>query len=340
MCFPYLFWLPWILYQAVYLMIDFSFLGLQLTLQYLLPIMVGVVVSGFTYYEEDLEWIFKWFKILCIAIYAMFVIGFLFRGGYGPAVSASPMLLTISFSLLAATWYLTKNKIFLGYLGVIFLMPVLELSRMGIAAMAAVFILHFANNGIKDKLVYGSLGAIILLFVFNTEGFQKKTFYKEQGSLSDLTLNYYDNPGIKISGRSSWRKALEPGLKAEPVWGNGPRADNAYLSKISKKRGGEAHNDYLSVRFNYGYVGLSLLLFGFAASFISLYRISKRNPENYYIWLISTSLLTLYITFLMFMYTDNILKYTIYFPNYFFAMIGIVYSLKRDEDLRGYTALQ
>ena len=42
----------------------------------------------------------------------------------------------------------------------------------------------------------------------------------------------------------------------------------------------------------------------------------------------------------MFMYTDNILKYTIYFPNYFFAMIGIVYSLKRDEDLGSDTALQ
>ena len=81
---------------------------------------------------------------------------------------------------------------------------------------------------------------------------------------------------IRSSGRSSWKKALEPGLKAAPVWGNGPRADNAYLTKITKTRGGEAHNDYLSVRFNYGYVGLALLLFGFASSFISLYRVSKR----------------------------------------------------------------
>jgi hypothetical protein len=27
------------------------------------------------------------------------------------------------------------------------------------------------------------------------------------------------------------------------------------------------------------------------------------------------------------MYSDNILKYTIYFPNYFFALIGILYSM-------------
>ena len=63
---------------------------------------------------------------------------------------------------------------------------------------------------------------------------------------------------IKSSGRISWKKALDPGLRAAPVWGNGPRADNKFLTKITKRRGGEAHNDYLSVRFNYGYVGLAL----------------------------------------------------------------------------------
>jgi O-antigen ligase len=133
---------------------------------------------------------------------------------------------------------------------------------------------------------------------------------------------------------------LDPGLKAAPLWGNGPRADNAYLTKITRMRGGEAHNDYLSVRFNYGYVGLSLLLIGFAGSFVSLYKISRKYIDSWYIWLISTSALSLYIAFLMFMYTDNILKYTIFFPNYFFAMIGIVYSLRKNEDIGCDTSLQ
>src|SRR5690606_41820410 len=39
--FPLLFWLPWILFMVVYLVIDFSFLGLQLTLQYTLPLLIG-----------------------------------------------------------------------------------------------------------------------------------------------------------------------------------------------------------------------------------------------------------------------------------------------------------
>jgi hypothetical protein len=55
--------------------------------------------------------------------------------------------------------------------------------------------------------------------------------------------------------------------------------------------------------------------------------------------LISTSTLSLFICFSMFMYTDNILKYTIFFPNYFFALIGITYSLRKDEDLSGYSVI-
>lgn len=337
--FPYLFWLPWILYLSVYIVIDYSFLGMQLTLQYTLPLLIGVVASGFSYSADDLEWLLRWFIRLCISVYAMFMIGYFFRGGYGPAVAATPMLLSVAVSLITAIWFITQEKKYLFYIGVLFLVPVLEVTRMGIAVTAAVFIFHFANDSIRNKVVYGTLGALVLFVVFNTARFQEKTFKEGQGEIGDLTVNYYDNPDINSSGRSSWKKALQPGLEAAPRWGNGPRADNIHLAEVTGLRSGEAHNDYLSVRFNYGYIGLALLLFGFFTTFVSLYRISQKYIENDYIWLISTSTLTLFIGFLLFMYTDNILKYTIYFPNYFFALIGIVYSLKRDEDLRRYSAL-
>ena len=338
--FPILFWLPWVLYMAVYLVVDFSMLGLQLTLQYILPLLIGVVVSGLVFTEEDLKWLFKWFGRLCIIIYAMFVYGYLLKGGYGPSAAATSMLFTIPVSIFSALWFMTRGKIYLLLIGILFLASVLQMTRMGIAATSAIFILHFANQSFRGKIIFGIFGVLIFIAVFNSKRFQEKTFYRGEGTLSDITLDYYDNPDIRSSGRISWKNALEPGLKAKPIWGNGPRADNAYLTKISQKRGGEAHNDYLSVRFNYGYVGMSLLLFGFAGTFISLYKVSRRNSESNYLWLLSTSALTLFISFLMFMYTDNILKYTIYFPNYFFALIGVVYSLKRDEDISGNTTIQ
>lgn len=337
--FPYIFWLPWISYIVVYIITDYSFIGLQLTLQYSLPLMIGIVASGISYTSEDLEWLFSWFMKLCISVYAMFLIGFFFRGGYGPAVAATPMLFSISACILAALWFITRKKKYLMYIGILFLVPVLEVTRMGIAAMAAAVIFHFSNHNLRNKIVFGILGALVLLIVFNSTRFQEKTFKSGEGELSDITVNYYENQEINSSGRSSWKKALQPGLNAAPIWGNGPRADNFYLTKITGLKSGEAHNDYLSVRFNYGYVGLALLLSGFLTTFVSLYRISRKYIASDYIWLLSTSALTLFFSFLMFMYTDNILKYTIYFPNYFFALIGIVYSLKRDEDFGCYTPL-
>lgn len=337
--FPYLVWLPWVLYMVVYLIIDFSFLGLQLTLQYSLPLLVGIAASGFTYTEEDFKWIFKWFTGLIIFVYVLFLWSVLFGSGYMPGMSAMPMLFSVAVSLLTALFFVTRRKTYLVFIAILFIAPVEQMTRMGIAAIAAVFILHFANKNINSKILFGMIGVLAFLLVFSSKSFQEKTFYNKRGTLSDLTLDYYDNPDIRSNGRIAWKKALEPGLKAAPVWGNGPRADNAYLTRITHLRAGEAHNDYMAVRFNYGYVGLALLLFGFAGSFISLYKVSKRYSDNRYIWLISTSALTLYFAFLMFMYTDNILKYTIYFPDYFFAMIGIVYSLRRDEDISGDTAL-
>ena len=277
---------------------------------------------------------------LVTLVYALFVISNLFGSGYPIGMAVMPMIFSLAISLFTAQFFITRQKKYLIFIGLLFLAPVVDLTKTGIAATAAVFILHFANRLLKTKAIFGVIGISALLLVFNSKGFQKATFYSGEGTLSDITLNYYDNPVINSSGRTSWKKALEPGLKTAPIWGNGPRADNAYLTKITRTRSSEAHNDYLSVRFNYGYVGLALLLFGFAGTFLSLYRISRRYHEKYLIWLISTSALTLFIAFLIFMYTDNILKYTIYFPNYFFAMIGIVYSLKRDEDLDSYPSLQ
>jgi hypothetical protein len=330
--FPIFFWIPWILYIIIYAITFYSFLGLQLTLQYILPILVGIVVSGFTYETEDLEWILSKFRVLCIGIGILFAIGYLFRGGFTSASAATPMLFSILFSLVAGLYFITRELRYLIYLAVIFLVPVIDVTRMGIAALAVIFVVHFANNNLRNKIIYSAIVVIVVLMVFYSKKFQEKTFFRGHGDLSEISLNYYENQNIRSSGRQLWKKALEAGLKEEPVWGNGPRADIIPLTKVTGRVSAEAHNDYLSVRYNYGYVGLGALLSGFILTFISLFRISRKYIENDYIWYLSTCTLTLFISFLMFMYSDNILKYTIFFPNYFFALIGIVYSLKRDAD--------
>jgi len=337
--FPIMIWLPWMLYLIGYLVYDFSLLGLQLTLQYILPLLIGIVGSGFAYTEEEIVWLFKWLLRVCSLVILMFIYGYLFRSGYTPAASAAPMLLTLAFSILIGLYFSSKNLIYMILAGVVFLIPVIENTRMGIAAMAAIFVIHFANNNVISKIVFSFVGILIFLIIFNTNKFQEKTFISGSGTLKELTFNYYDNPNIRITGRISWKKALDPGLEQAPVWGNGPRSDFQKLVEVTGLRTGEAHNDYMSVRYNYGYVGLGLLLGAFIITFISLFRISLSASDKNHIWLITVSTLPLFISFLMFMYTDNILKYTIYFPNYFFALIGIIYSIKSDEDFSSYTTV-
>ena len=176
--FPVLFWVLWILYIVIYLANDFTYLGFQLTIQYTLPLLIGVVTSGINYTTGDFKWLFRGFIILCIFIYLLFLIGVIFRGGYGPSMAASVMFFSIAISFLSALYFMTHENRYLLYIGILFLIPVIEITRMGIAATAAVFILHFANNNLRNKIFFGLFGALILLLVFNQKGFKKKLLSK------------------------------------------------------------------------------------------------------------------------------------------------------------------
>ena len=70
-----------------------------------------------------------------------------------PGMSIMPMLFSVAVSLLAALFFITGRKKYLIFIALLFIAPVVELTRTGIAAIAAVFILHFANRGIKGKIV-------------------------------------------------------------------------------------------------------------------------------------------------------------------------------------------
>ena len=326
--FPVLLWIPWIVYLVGYIMIDFSFLGLQLTLQYLSPILVAMVASSFRYSNSDVIWISKAFTRLIILILILFAYGSLFKGGFVPTIATSPMLLSISASLALGVFFIAKSKKYLAYFFILFLVPFFSVTRMALAAFISLVVFHFANFSFKIKLLSGALGLALLFLVFNSESFQKKTFTSGSGKYSDITINYYENSKIKTTGRTTLRTALEPGLRESPIWGNGPRSDLVVLLLATGNQLKESHNDYLAVRYNYGFVGLSFFLFGMLYTFFIIYKHRAKQKQTW-IWLLESSTLTLYFSFFLFMYSDNILKYTIFFPNPFFAMMGMIFSIRR-----------
>jgi hypothetical protein len=323
--FPLFLWMPWVFYLVIYVSLDFTFIGLQLSLQYLLPILIGVVASQFEYTSQKLLYLFQWLLKTLAIVYVLFVVYYLFTG-YAPHMAATPMFFSIGAVIGLALFFYTRERRYLFLYFLLFLMPFLSVTRMGLLVFGSVFILHFANKGLGSKVLASFVGGLLLLFVMNSKGFQEKTFNGGSGNLSELSFDYYNNDNINSNGRKSWQIALAKGLEANPIWGNGPRSDAAILGEVIGQETGEAHNDYMSVTYNYGYVGLGFLLVGFGASFLQLLQMSRKMKHPLFQFIVRSQL-TLFIPFLFFMYSDNILKYTIWFPNYFFALMGICFSM-------------
>jgi O-antigen ligase len=198
-------------------------------------------------------------------------------------------------------------------------------TRAGIFSFLALLMLNFAEKNWYRRVGFILLGIPIAILIFYSSAFQQKTFFSGKGTIEDITINYYTNEAINSTGRITWYRALEQGLIENPLWGNGPRSDNLAFQQFGFEKG-EGHNDYLTVRFNYGWIGLSILLLGFLLQFLHLYKIRNKFIRNLDVYTIWASTMALFFCFFTFMYSDNILKYTIFFPNIFFAMIGILYG--------------
>jgi len=328
--FPLLRWLPWILYLVLYIILDFSFPGLQLTLQYLLPLLIGVTASGFTYTPALIEWLGKraglYFSIITILSFI-----YIAATGFSPQSSAVPMILSVAAALLISLFSVRKKIIYLLLFLLLLIIPVTMITRMGIVSFLLIFVLNFANRDLMQKLLFLAFGIPLGLFIFHSSSFQAKTFKTGEGQIKDLSFNYYQSEKINSSGRTTWYLALESGIARSPVWGNGPRSDNFAFKEYGFKSG-EGHNDYLAVRYNYGWVGLCLLLLGLAGQFYWLWKRRKRYRQSIRLFIVWSAAMTLFFSFLAFMYTDNILKYTIFFPNLFFAMTGILSGSFISED--------
>lgn len=325
--FPFLFWLPWIIYLLGSVIAKYSFVGLQLTLQYMIPIFIGVIASSFHYSWPKVLWLFRQFSKVVIFVYALFLIYFV-TTGYSAHMPTTPMVFIVLGTLCLGSFFVLRKKIFLVIFFILFVMPFVSVTRMALLVFLVSFVLHFSNKSIISKITAGLIGSVLAFFVFMSEGFQEKTFFEGSGDITALSGDLYENENLNNNGRKAWQMALAPGLALNPIWGNGPRADNSVLKDIIGQGSAEAHNDYLSVAYNYGAFGLTMLLIGIITTFLILFK-NSYNHVDPISRIIFGSVLTLFLGYMLFMATDNILKYTIFFPNYFFALIGMCFSIHK-----------
>ena len=324
--FPVYFWLPWAGYITVYAFIDPSFYGFQLTAQYLVPVLVGYVAGGLLYTPGIIQKIFRWFiyyiVFLVLSVTIFPYLPFLFKGsGHWAALV---MTGAVAGSVLLSIFFIRGHIYALAGYGAMLLIPLMLLTRMGVAVMLAIFALHPANRRLWQKIVVGCAAIVVGIMIFTTDTMQSKMFHSGYGEIADVS---WDNPNFNTSGRTTIYSIMMPGLEENPAWGNGPRAD-LDLFRSSGLRQTEAHNDYLSVRYNYGWVGLILLLGAFGMQIVSLFKMRDQHRDWIYQVLIMSAL-TIFIAWFGFMYTDNILKYNPFFGNFHFAMIGMIYAYSK-----------
>jgi hypothetical protein len=319
-------WMPWILYISTQWFWDQSFLGLQSTLQYMVFPLAGMAASSYTYSDETMVELKRWFGwYACVSVITM-LLALANFSDFGKGVGSVMTLIVLGAIVLSDFW-LYNNKKMLVFFGLMAVVPVLAMVRMGIAMMFAVAVCHFANRNITSRILVTALVCCAGLGVFYSPGFQRKTFYSGQGDLSSLSLN---NEDLNSSGRKRMWSLAEREMKDHEWLGMGSRADLKMLIKYRYKLK-ELHNDFIAVRYNSGWVGLAFLFFGFVGQFVSLYKFRHRVNDAYTA-VVYYAALTVFIAWIGFMYSDNALKYSPFFGNLHFCLIGIVYSRMASVD--------
>jgi len=317
---PVWIWLPFLIYIFGYNLVDYSFVGMQLSLQYSVSLFVGFAASSIYYSEQNIERIFRIFKSFMFLFILLCTLSYML---YSTTLysAATVMTLTVFAAVFLYSYFSEHSRMALAGYFTCLIFPFLMVTRMAILSMLTVGVSHFANRNFIRKGVMGAAIILVASMAFHSERFQSKSFGKKGGEYSDISFN---NNNFNTSGRKAIYDVLKPGLMQHPVWGNGPRAD----LRLLEKKGfmvKEVHNDYLAVRYNYGYAGLLFLLFGFVcqAWFLFHKRHFLKDEPSFRLYAIA---LTLFIPFFLLMYSDNVLKYSIFFGNYHFAIIGMLYS--------------
>jgi O-antigen ligase len=323
--FSFKIWGIWVILLLSSLVLNFSLVGLQGTIQFIIPLLVAYVTGGLKYDKKTIYKIASYFKYLIIIILISTTLFSYIRFGifgYGPATFAH--LATIAGVLALSLYYNTTNKRYIMFYCLILLIPVLAMTRMGIFVLLLIPIIHFHKIFSFKKVTILILIIPLSIYIFNLSSFQEKMFYDNEGSIKDIS---YSSDQMNFNGRIGINELLISSFKLSPLLGNGPRFDYFILKK-NNMTVSEAHNDYLQILVCYGIIGLLLFLSSFILQIIKIKNIQIYSKTEK---LIKITILTLVIPLILFMFTDTVLRMTYSFINYFFALIGILMAVKNQN---------
>lgn len=319
--FPFLLWLPWILYVLIWLLFtDYS--GLQRSSQLLCPIVIGMATSTCSLKETQFNKLLDMFKYLAGAIvfFAAFraVTNIVTLAGW----AAHSMTVILLCSLFATTYILGRKRDFLWW-WLLAVIPFLALTRTAIVVAGLTLPLNFAPMKIKKRIVLLILISLLGIVLFYTSRFQQKMFHQQEGEgeMSDILDNKFSD-----SGRFAMWEQMDERIKDNLWFGHGTGAGEEFIRRITQGMSGYPHNDWRLSLYDFGIFGTTLFALTLFIASLHAYRRSQIISGEQRLFFLAGSFL--FIPFALLMYTDNIMVYVSFFGNLQFTILGLAYAAK------------
>jgi O-antigen ligase len=219
-----------------------------------------------------------------------------------------------------AAQYALGDRTVLKWWAILATIPVIAVTRTAIAVNGLTLPLTFAPLAILKRLIILCLIVMVGIGIFYSPRVQKKMFYSGRGALEDVRL---ENEDFATTGRSyMWNKMWER-IDEQPLLGHGANASESFISKLT---GGlkHPHNDWMRLLFDFGYVGVVIFALSLLMQTLHAYRMAKRTVGD--ISLLFYAGASSILSFILFMFTDNIILYAAFFGNLQFTILGLAYA--------------
>lgn len=321
--FPWHLWLPWIFVVMLYLSFARYPNALQRSIMMLCPIVIGMAVSVFPIHEANLKGFPRLWRNVTIAFYVIIILKTgIHMTGTLPAVTAlaaEVMTAALLAALFAAYYVYGEGKYLIYWVGLATI-PIIAITRTGIIATGLTLPLTFAPLKFYKRVSVCIAIVAVGTGLFYTERFQKRMFYSEEGSITDVRL---DNPDLRTTGRMALWELMDREIETKPWFGHGANAQEDFIVSIVGFSG-QPHNDWKRLLFDYGYVGT--LIFGLCMA-IQMFHAWNRGRitigETRILFYAGASS---FLPFALFMLTDNIILYAAFFGNLQFTILGLAYA--------------
>lgn len=322
--FPILLWVPWALTVLGWLLAAPFAHAFQRCLIMLCPLVVGLAISKYAAGKAEIAAFMRLCRLLTAGLLLLVGArtGLLLTGDL-PATSnlAAPVMTGALLACVFVAAWVYGDRAALAWWCALLAVPIIGVTRTGIVATGLSFPLTLAPLRFAKRVVLAVLVAAVGAAVFSSGRVQRKMFYSGKGTYEDLRL---DNTNLATFGRSALWQSMELEIARRPLLGHGANASELFVRKLTGGVLEHPHNDWLRLRFDYGWFGTIVFAMTCLAQIAHALWRARHSPLEGKVLL--TAGASAFVIQGIFMMTDNIILYPAFFGNLHFAILGLAYA--------------